>query len=135
PFRLAGIAVVIVLWRARDWRRAAKTWGALAAACAVVLLPWTIYASTQEGGFVPVTKGSAAALFVGTYLPGGGTTVGMKMAIEKELRRRHPEFAHTKTYKIPAADALAIFAEKYPHLSPDQPLHKEARPNLAPYPT
>ena len=36
----------------------------------VVLAPWTIYASNEEGRFIPVTKGSAAALFVGTYLPG-----------------------------------------------------------------
>ena len=133
PFLLAGLGALIVLWRARAWRRALLTWGALAAATAVVLAPWTIYASSQEGKFVPVTKGSAAALFVGTYLPGGGTTVGMKMAIEPELRRRHPEFKDTKTYKIPAADALAIFAEKYPGLSRDEALQKAARHNLFHY--
>ena len=55
-----------------------------------MLAPWTIYASNQEGRFIPVTKGSAAALFVGTYLPGGGTTIGMKEHLEPQLRRRAP---------------------------------------------
>ena len=54
----------------------------MAGAAALVLAPWTIYASSEEGRFIPVTKGSAAALFVGTYLPGGGTTIGMKEDLE-----------------------------------------------------
>ena len=135
PFLLAGIAAVIVLWRARDWRRALKTWGALAVACAVVLAPWTIYASAEEGGFVPVTKGSASALFVGTYLPGGGTTVGMKFALEKQLRAKHPELDGTKTYKIPAKYALDLFIAKHPGLTRDEALQSEARHNLIHYST
>ena len=55
-----------------------------------MLAPWTIYASSEEGRFIPVTKGSAAALFVGTYLPGGGTTIGMKEHLEPQLRAEHP---------------------------------------------
>jgi 4-amino-4-deoxy-L-arabinose transferase-like glycosyltransferase len=135
PFLIAGLGVVFVAWRARAWRRALLTWGALAVATLLVLAPWTLYASSQEGRFVPVTKGSAAALFVGTYLPGGGTTVGMKMALEPELRRRHPELANTKTYKIPAEYALQIFAEKHPGLTRDAALQREARHNLIHYAT
>jgi hypothetical protein len=59
----------------------------------------------------------------------------MKMALEPELRRRHPGYAGIKTYKIPAADALALFAEKYPRLSRDDALQKEARHNLVHYAT
>jgi hypothetical protein len=84
---------------------------------------------------VPVTKGSAAALFVGTYLPGGGTTIGMKMALERQLRAKHPEYRRLKTYKIPAADALALFAAKHPELPRDEALQKEARHNLVHYST
>jgi hypothetical protein len=107
----------------------------MAVTAGVVLLPWTIYASSEEGRFIPVTKGSASALFVGTYLPGGGTTMGMKTHIEDELRRRHPEYNGIKTYKIPAADALELFAEKHPDLTRDQALQKEARKNLIHYST
>jgi hypothetical protein len=135
PFVLAAVAGAVILWRTRAWRRALLTWGALIAATIVVLAPWTIYASAEEGAPVPVTKGSAAALFVGTYLPGGGTTVGMKMALEQELRRRHPEYRGLKTYKIPAADALELFAEKHPGLTRDEALQKEARHNLVHYAT
>jgi hypothetical protein len=107
----------------------------VAIAAAVVLTPWTIYASNEEDRFIPVTKGSAAALFVGTYLPGDGTTIGMKMHLEDELRRRHPEYGDLKTYKIPASDALEIFAERHPDLPRDQALEREARKNLVHYST
>jgi 4-amino-4-deoxy-L-arabinose transferase-like glycosyltransferase len=135
PFLIAGIGAPVVVWRTRAWRRALLTWGAVAAAALVVLAPWTIYASADQGKFVPVTKGSAAALFVGTYLPGGGTTVGMKEALEPELRRRHPELKHVKTYKIPAAYALEIFAARRPDLPRDEALQVEARHNLVHYAT
>lgn len=135
PFLIGAGGLAVVVWRTRAWRRGLSRWGMVALAAAVVLAPWTIYASARNGGFVPVTKGSAAALFVGTYLPGDGTTVGLKMAVEPELRRRHPELANVKTYKIPAADALAIFAERHPGLSRDAALQREARHNLVHYST
>jgi hypothetical protein len=61
--------------------------------------------------------------------------MGMKTHIEDELRRRHPEYDGIKTYKIPAADALEIFAERHPDLTRDQALQKEARKNLIHYST
>jgi 4-amino-4-deoxy-L-arabinose transferase-like glycosyltransferase len=133
PFLIAGVATLIALVKRRP--RTAIPWIAMAAAAAVVLAPWTIYASSQEGRFIPVTKGSAAALFVGTYLPGGGTTIGMKEHLEKQLRARHPEYRGMKTYKIPAADALELFAAKHPELSRDQAISKEAKHNLIHYST
>jgi 4-amino-4-deoxy-L-arabinose transferase-like glycosyltransferase len=135
PFLIAGLGGAIVLWRERSLRRALLSWGMVGIAAAVVLAPWTIYASNREGRFIPVTKGSAAALFVGTYLPGGGTTVGMKAHLEAELRRRHPELGNMKTYKIPAAYALEIFAARHPDLPRDAALQREARQNLIHYST
>jgi 4-amino-4-deoxy-L-arabinose transferase-like glycosyltransferase len=135
PFLIAGIGGAIVLFRQRSLRLALLRWGMVAIAAAVVLAPWTLYASREEGRFIPVTKGSAAALFVGTYLPGGGTTIGMKEHLEDQLRAAHPEYEGIKTYKIPAADALELFAAKHPELPRDQALSKEAKKNLIHYST
>jgi 4-amino-4-deoxy-L-arabinose transferase-like glycosyltransferase len=135
PFLIAGIGALIVLIRQRSLREALLRWGMVAIAAAIVLAPWTIYASREEGRFIPVTKGSAAALFVGTYLPGGGTTIGMKEHLEQQLRAKHPEYKDLKTYKIPAADALELFAAKHPDLPRDQALSKEAKKNLIHYST
>ncbi len=135
PFLIAGIGGLIVLIQQRSLRQAILRWGMVAIAAAVVLAPWTLYASREEGQFVPVTKGSAAALFVGTYLPGGGTTIGMKEHLETQLRAAHPEYKDRKTYKIPAADALELFAAKHPDLPRDQALSREAKKNLIHYST
>ncbi|HEX6021535.1 MAG TPA: hypothetical protein VFZ00_06030 [Solirubrobacter sp.] len=135
PFLIAGIGGLVVLVKQRSLRRALTTWGMVGIGAAVALTPWTIYASKEEGRFIPVTKGSAAALLVGTYLPGGGTTIGMKEHLEPQLRARHPGYRGIKTYKIPAADALEIFAERHPDLSRDEALQREARRNLIHYST
>ena len=135
PFLIAGIGGLIVLIQQRSLRQAILRWGMVAIAAAVVLAPWTLYASREEGRFIPVTKGSAAALFVGTYLPGGGTTIGMKEHLETQLRAAHPEYKDLKTYKIPAADALELFAAKHPDLPRDQALSREAKKNLIHYST
>ncbi|HWK26743.1 MAG TPA: glycosyltransferase family 39 protein [Solirubrobacter sp.] len=134
PFAVAGLGALIVLVRERAWRRALLTWGTVAAATVVVLAPWTIYASRAEHQFIPVTKGSPAALFVGTYLPGGGTTVGMKRALEPELRAKHPGFRDTKVSMIPATFALKIIADRHPGMPRDEALQREARHNLFHYP-
>jgi 4-amino-4-deoxy-L-arabinose transferase-like glycosyltransferase len=135
PFLIAGVYGAIALFKQRKLKPALVTWGVFVLATVITLAPWTIYASNQEGSFVPVTKGSAAALFVGTYLPGGGTTIGMKEHLEPQLRKAHPEYDGIKTYKIPAADALQMFADRHPELPRDAALQKEARKNLIHYST
>src|SRR4051794_28388024 len=133
PFLIAGGGVSVALVRRRP--RFALPYVVLAATAAVVLAPWTVYASREEGRFVPVTTGGAAALFVGTYLPGGGTTVGMKKHLEGRLRARHPNYKGLKTYKIPASAALQLVAERHPELSRDEAIARQARKNLVHYST
>ncbi|MDQ3676170.1 MAG: glycosyltransferase family 39 protein [Actinomycetota bacterium] len=133
-FAIAAIAIAIALLARRQGRGAGlRQAGAFAAAAALVIAPWTIYASGRQGRLVPVTTGSGPVLFTGTYLPGDGTTVGLKKAFEPELRKRHPEFRTTKIHKIPAKYVMSLVASRHPELSRDGALQLEGRRNLVEY--
>ncbi|MDQ3676172.1 MAG: glycosyltransferase family 39 protein [Actinomycetota bacterium] len=130
-----GVVAIVVAIAARDQGKGAalRQAGAFAVAAVGVLLPWTVYASVRDGTLVPVTKGSAPAAFIGTYLPGDGTTVGLKKALEPKLRKRYPEYRMTRIHKIPARAALRFVAERHPKLARDEALQKETRRNLVRY--
>jgi hypothetical protein len=133
PAIVAFIALVWI-WRGqRDVRRAFVTAGALAVGAAVAVLPWSAYASQRAGSFVPVTQGSAAPLFVGTYLPGGGHTVGMKRALEKEVKAFRPELREIGAFDIPAGNYMDMIAQRHPELPKDAAIRKEARKNIDEY--
>jgi 4-amino-4-deoxy-L-arabinose transferase-like glycosyltransferase len=129
------ILVVLTAWflRSRGRRVALGSAGLAGAACVVVMAPWLVVAATQAGHFVPVTEGDGSALFVGTYLPGKGTTLGFKRAVVAETRRRHPRFRHVAPYYIPAAIVLADQATHRPGLGNDASLRAQAWDNLDKY--
>lgn len=128
-----AVWVLVARWRSPGRRGGLTAGAALLAAGLLVLAPWSVFASREAGSFVPVTTGGGSALFVGTYLPGGGTTVGLKYALADELRRRHPTLRGDKTYKIPASLALNYAAERHPGLPRDAALQREGRRNLVTY--
>src|SRR4051812_34235948 len=68
PFLIAGLGGLIALIRTRD-PRAPIPPALLLATTVVARSPWSIYASSEEGPFIPGIKGSPAALFVATYPP------------------------------------------------------------------
>src|SRR3954470_14749320 len=104
-----GILAVLTAWfLRRDGRAAALKAGAIVLAAAILItLPWVAVASSQAGHLVPVTEGDGAALFVGTFLPGKGTTLGFKRVVVNETRAKHPRFKHIAPYYIPASVVLA----------------------------
>ncbi|MDX6689849.1 MAG: hypothetical protein QOG15_1306 [Solirubrobacteraceae bacterium] len=131
---IAIVALVIAFAAWREGRGAAlRRVGAFAGVALLVLLPWAAYASHRAGSLVPVTTGSAPPAFIGTYLPGDGTTVGLKKALEPQIRKRFPEYRTTKIYKIPASTALKIIAARHPELTRDDALKRETRHNLVKY--
>lgn len=133
-FAIAVVAVVAAIAARPDGRAAVlRQAGAFAGVALVVLLPWAAYASHRAGSLVPVTTGSAPPAFIGTYLPGDGTTVGLKKALEPQIRKRFPEYRTTKIYKIPASTALKVIAARHPKLSRDDALKRETRHNLVKY--
>ena len=80
-----------------------------------------------------VTEGDASALFVGTYLPGGGTTYGMKRALGDKVRARYPEVRNVRNWDLPAPWVLKYIASRHPGLARDDAVRLEARENLSRY--
>src|SRR3954464_10835677 len=129
-----AILAVLTAWFMRRDRRPALISAAVVLASAVIVtLPWVAVASSQAGHLVPVTEGDGAALFVGTYLPGKGTTLGFKRAGGGQTRARHRRFAHTAPYYIPASIVLADQAKQRPGLEPNASLRAQAEDNLRTY--
>jgi MFS family permease len=136
---LAGFLVAALLalwaWRQRTLRRGLEVGALVAGGAALAMAPWVIAASARAGHFVPITQGSASALFVGTYLPGDGTTVGMKRALAPELKKQRPALRGRGAMAIDAADFLALIAARHPGLPRDEAVSREARHNIVHYST
>jgi 4-amino-4-deoxy-L-arabinose transferase-like glycosyltransferase len=136
---LAGFLVAVLFglwaWRQRTFKRGLAVAALIAAGAAVTMAPWIAFASARAGGFVPITKGSASALFVGTYLPGNGTTIGMKRALAPELKKQRPSLRGRGAMAIDAVDYLALIAARHPGLPRNDAISKEARHNIVHYGT
>jgi hypothetical protein len=132
PLALAPV-VAIGLWRARGGRTALAATATLLIGVLVVVWPWVGWASGRAGKLVPVTRGSGTALFVGTYLPGGGTTIGMKRALAGQVRDKYPRLRNFAADALPATAVLDLVASRHPGISRDQALSIEGRRNLKQY--
>jgi 4-amino-4-deoxy-L-arabinose transferase-like glycosyltransferase len=133
PFVL-GPLVAVWTWRAaRDARRGLVVGGCILGGAVLAIAPWSLYASDRAGELVPVTRGSASALFVGTYLPGNGTTVGMKRSLGPAAKRRNPRLRGTADFDLEARSVLAVVAARHPGLDFNAAVSREARHNLSRY--
>ncbi|MEN0015333.1 MAG: hypothetical protein AAGC46_18330, partial [Solirubrobacteraceae bacterium] len=130
---LCALLGLIVLGNTHGWKLGAQSAALLVAGVVVVVSPWVSYASGKSGSFVPVTTGGGSALFVGTFLPGNGSTFDMKFALKDEVVRRHPTYADRHYTTIPAEVVLDDVAARHPELDRDEALSKEARENLRKY--
>jgi hypothetical protein len=130
------LAAAIAAWRVPLGRgargRLASGLAVLAAGVAVVG-PWILVASQAEGRFVPVSDGGASALYVGTFLPGGGTLTGLKRELAPETRRTHPGVRGEPDFRIPAALVLATVAARHPDVPKRVALRRETSRNFSDY--
>jgi hypothetical protein len=133
PFVLAPL-VAAWTWRAAgDLRRGLAVGGLILGGAVLAMLPWTVYASQRAGELVPVTRGSSSALFVGTYLPGNGTTVGMKRSLGAAAKRRNPRLRNIPDFELEARSVLAVVADRHPQLETNRAIALEARRNISRY--
>jgi 4-amino-4-deoxy-L-arabinose transferase-like glycosyltransferase len=136
-FILAPIVVAALLGlliaRRHGARSALVAVGAFAVPAVLVVAPWCLYASHREGRLVPVATGGGSSLFIGTFLPGHGSTYGAKRALAGQVWRRHPGLRAIPAVKLRAKLVLDMVAARHPGLSRDAALSLEARRNVARY--
>lgn len=136
-FLVAAVAVTalvaVLVARRHGPRCALAAAAAFAVPALVVVAPWCLWASHWEGRFVPVASGGGSSLFIGTYLPGDGSTYGAKRALAGELWRRRPGLRGTPAYRLRAKLVLDLVAARHPGLDRDAALTREARRNVARY--
>jgi hypothetical protein len=133
---IALLVVAVAAWRraaARPLHAAVRSVVPMLVALLVVVTPWTVFASSQAGQFVPLSSGGGSNLWVGTYLPGNGSMFGAKRALADEVRARNPELAGKKWFQIRQADVIATVAARHPDLSTDAALRAEGMQNLRDY--
>ena len=133
PFVLAPL-VAVWTWRAaHDLKRGLLVGACILGGAALAIAPWSVYASERAGEVVPVTRGSASALFVGTYLPGNGTTVGMKRSLGAAAKKRNPKLRGRADFDLEARSVLAVVADRHPDLEFNRAVALEARKNISRY--
>ncbi|HEY0345109.1 MAG TPA: hypothetical protein VGC59_10700 [Solirubrobacteraceae bacterium] len=132
PVLAAGIAAWRVPLRA-DVRGRLTAAAVVLVASVAVMAPWIVTASATKNRFVAVSDGGPSALYIGTFLPGGGTLVGLKRELAAEVRRRHPLMRRHPPFQIPARIVLRTVAERHPGVPERVALRREAQHNLRVY--
>jgi hypothetical protein len=130
------LAAVIVAWRVAPGTRALSRLagaGVVLAASIAVIGPWVVAASVAQRRFVPVSDGGASALYIGTFLPGDGTLIGLKRELAPETRRAHPGTRGEPAFRIPALIVLKTVAERHPGVPKRVALRRETSRNLRDY--
>jgi hypothetical protein len=133
---IALVTVAAVGWSRASGRRPAAALRAvapMAAALVVVLTPWTVFASGVRGHLVPLSSGGASNLWVGTYLPGGGSIFGSKHAMQAEVTRLYPRLSGHRPDQISQVHVISAVAARRPGMDQEAALRAEALANLREY--
>jgi 4-amino-4-deoxy-L-arabinose transferase-like glycosyltransferase len=133
PFAAVFALVALVkVGRARRWRLGLASSALIVAGFCLVLAPWTIRNYVVLDRFVPVTTGGGKALFVATYLPGGGR----QLKVKRELIKRftHDRFVSPEEVRdTEMKNLLDRVARKYPDMERDAALGRIGRENFRKY--
>ena len=103
--------------------------GIFLAAALVPIVAWSLNAHA------PVSTGGGASLFVGTYLPGGGTLPGTKRDLKAETLRFAPQLRNPRRSRaLPGDKVMDTVAARRPQLARDAALRAAGLHNLSTYP-
>ncbi len=133
PLVAAGVVLAVRAAERASRRRAATDAAVVLGACAACVLPWTVFASGVAGRLVPVSSGGASNLFVGTYLPGDGTMLGLKRDLADAVGRRDPRLRGLPPARLPQERVLDAVVDRRPGLDQESALRAEALANLRRY--
>ena len=86
----------------------------------------------ERGRFVPITTSGPDALFMGTYLPGGGEQFPVVKAFEKPVCKQLPQYCHPYRAGY-AAPMFALIQERHPGLTEPEAAEAETFHNLKVY--
>jgi hypothetical protein len=106
--------------------------GALAG-LALTIGAWSAYASVLAGRPVPVSSGGASNLFVGTYLPGGGTMFGLKREWAGRVGDADAALRGAPFWRIPQKKVIDAVAAEWPGRGREAALRAAALENLRRY--
>jgi len=129
PLLLVAL-LTITVWRADGRRRALALGAVMLAGILVTTGPWSAYVSSVAGKPVPVSSGGASNLFVGTYVPGGGTMFGLKRELADEVRRHIPALRDEPFWRLPQQRVIDTVAARRPELDREAALRAAAFANL-----
>jgi 4-amino-4-deoxy-L-arabinose transferase-like glycosyltransferase len=132
PFALA-IGLATWLWARRGAKTGLEAGAAFLYGALLLIVPWSVWASHAAGRLIPVTDGGSSALYVATYLPGGGTMSGLKRELAAETRRDHPRMRRLSASQIPAELVLDTVARREGGPSRAAALQRAAFKNLVRY--
>ena len=127
---LLVVLLAAVAWRADGRRRGLILAAVMFGGVLVPTLPWSIYVSGEAGKPVPVSSGGASNLFVGTYVPGGGSMFGLKRQLAEEVGRKYPNLADEPYWRLPQQRVIDTVAARRPELDREAALRAAARENV-----
>lgn len=129
---LVWVLVVVFVWR-ESWRKRLNVAAALVAAVLVVMTPYCVWASNKADQLVMPTTSGATTYWVGTYLPGHGTTIGARRHLREEIYRNFP--GSRAAEDAPGADLMVrTLKRRHPDIKDgDAAIRLELRRNIRKY--
>ena len=137
-YELISLILVLLVawrvWRNAGWRAAAAGCALVAVCAAIVVAPW-MYRNHRVIGQWTISTGGGKALFVGSFLPGGGRQLATKRVLMDRYLPHTGRFTGKYVHQYPMAPLLDRVARRYPDLRRDQALGRIGRANLVHYVT